>query len=555
MNAQDADLKKRMKDADPKVIGTRIVNKFLVTPHTRFGNPRAEKAPNYVTYPDACTWLGALWFSKAVKNKDMQQRLKELGYYSGSVDGDFGDGTEQAVIAFQKANGLNADGVAGTQTITKLYSNNAVPASSSNSSSGSSGSNTVTATPRPNATATPRPTATPDLSKDIYLRAGSTGQNVRTLQNRLIELGWMDGKADGTYGGATEAAVIAFQKKTSGLWDDGVAGPDTLKALYSNSAAKSSSPVSSIGETLENGSEGDAVRALQKRLKELGYLNGSVDGSFGPSTLSAVISFQEKNGLNADGKAGTATLNALYSANAISASGSSSGGSSGGSSNVTATPSATLKEGDTGEAVKRLQQQLKTLGYYSGSVDGTYGSGTVAAVENFQRINNLTVDGKAGPATQSKLFGTNATANTYSTLREYDEGSAVTTLQSALYELGYFDGPIDGIYGATTKDAVRAFQINNNLKVDGVAGNSTLQAVYSSSAVSAFEVMRVDPAIASVIREGKVHQLDNMIYAGSASGMQTMDGDILRLYNEGLITRENALMYSVNPDVLSRKLR
>ena len=62
MNAQDADLKKRMKDADPKVIGTRIVNKFLVTPHTRFGNPRAEKAPNYVTYPDACTWLGALWF-------------------------------------------------------------------------------------------------------------------------------------------------------------------------------------------------------------------------------------------------------------------------------------------------------------------------------------------------------------------------------------------------------------------------------------------------------------------------------------------------------------
>lgn len=417
--------------------------------------------------------------------RTLQQRLKELGYYSGSVDGDFGDGTEQAVIAFQKANGLNADGVAGTQTITKLYSNNAVPASSSNSSSGSSGSNTVTATPRPNATATPRPTATPDLSKDIYLRAGSTGQNVRTLQNRLIELGWMDGKADGTYGGATEAAVIAFQKKTSGLWDDGVAGPDTLKALYSNSAAKSSSPVSSIGETLENGSEGDAVRALQKRLKALGYLNGSVDGSFGPSTLSAVISFQEKNGLNADGKAGTATLNALYSANAISASGSSSGGSSGGSSNVTATPSATLKEGDTGEAVKRLQQQLKTLGYYSGSVDGTYGSGTVAAVENFQRINNLTVDGKAGPATQSKLFGTNATANTYSTLREYDEGSAVTTLQSALYELGYFDGPIDGIYGATTKDAVRAFQINNNLKVDGVAGNSTLQAVYSSSAVSA----------------------------------------------------------------------
>lgn len=418
--------------------------------------------------------------------KTLQQRLKELGYYSGSVDGKFGDGTEQAVIAFQKANGLTADGVAGTKTITKLYSNNAVAASSSSSSSGGS-TTTVTATPKPNATATPRPTATPDLSKEYYLRLGSTGQNVRTLQTRLIELGWMDGKADGTYGGATEAAVIAFQKKTSGLWDDGVAGPDTLKALYSDSAAKSSSPVSSIGETLENGSEGDAVRALQKRLKELGYLSGSVDGSFGPSTLSAVIAFQGNNGLNADGKAGTATLNALYSSTAVSASGGSSGGGSSGSSSSGSSSSSTttLKEGDTGDAVKKLQRQLKTLGYYSGSVDGTYGSGTVAAVENFQRVNNLKVDGKAGPATQSKLYGTNATANTYSTLREYDEGTAVTNLQYALYELGYFDGPVDGIYGSTTKDAVRAFQINNNLKVDGIAGNSTLQAVYSSTAVSA----------------------------------------------------------------------
>lgn len=423
--------------------------------------------------------------------KTLQQRLKNLGYYSGSVDGKFGDGTEQAVIAFQRANGLDADGVAGTRTITKLYSDNAVPASSSSSSgSGSTGSNTVTATPKPNATATPRPTATPDLSKDIYLQQGSTGKNVRTLQNRLIELGWMDGTADGTFGGATEAAVIAFQKKTSGLWDDGVAGPDTLKALYSDSAAKSSSPVSSIGETLENGSEGDAVRALQKRLKELGYLNGSVDGSFGPSTLSAVIAFQEKNGLTADGKAGTATLNALYSSSAISASGSSSGGSSSGNSSgsnsgSSSTTTVTLQEGDTGDAVKKLQQQLKTLGYYSGSVDGTYGSGTVAAVENFQRVNNLKVDGKAGPATQSKLYGTSAAANTYTTLREYDEGSSVTELQYALYELGYFDGPIDGVYGATTKDAVRAFQINNNLKVDGIAGSNTLQVVYSSTAVSA----------------------------------------------------------------------
>jgi len=65
------------EEADPNYVGERIVNKFLVTPHTRFGNPRAEKEPNYITYPDACTWLGALWFAKATHNSKMVLKLKE----------------------------------------------------------------------------------------------------------------------------------------------------------------------------------------------------------------------------------------------------------------------------------------------------------------------------------------------------------------------------------------------------------------------------------------------------------------------------------------------
>lgn len=65
------------ENADPKDVGNRIVNKFLVTPHTRFGNPRAEKAPNYITYPDACTWLGALWFANATDNREMALQLKD----------------------------------------------------------------------------------------------------------------------------------------------------------------------------------------------------------------------------------------------------------------------------------------------------------------------------------------------------------------------------------------------------------------------------------------------------------------------------------------------
>ena len=55
----------------------------------------------------------------------MQQRLKDLGYLSGKVDGQFGGGTKRAVIAFQRRNGLDTDGVAGESTLAKLYAEDA----------------------------------------------------------------------------------------------------------------------------------------------------------------------------------------------------------------------------------------------------------------------------------------------------------------------------------------------------------------------------------------------------------------------------------------------
>lgn len=74
-SAQGDALKNLPKGSQPQEVGDRIVNKFLKTPHTRFGNPRAEKAPNYITYPDACAWLGALWYAKATDNKQMTAGL------------------------------------------------------------------------------------------------------------------------------------------------------------------------------------------------------------------------------------------------------------------------------------------------------------------------------------------------------------------------------------------------------------------------------------------------------------------------------------------------
>ena len=59
----------------------------------------------------------------------------------------------------------------------------------------------------------------------------------------------------------------------------------------------------------------------------------------------------------------------------------------------------TYQKGSTGSTVKQIQTKLKTWGYYSGSVDGVYGSATEKAVRSFQKKNGLTVDGKAGPQT------------------------------------------------------------------------------------------------------------------------------------------------------------
>ena len=89
-----------------------------------------------------------------------------------------------------------------------------------------------------------------------------------------------------------------------------------------------------------------------------------------------------------------------------------------------------------------------------------------------------------------------------------------------------------------------------------------LQAVVSQQLIpalggglaAAFEIMIVNSAIQNMIREGKVHQMDNVIYAGASEGMVTMDADILRLYQQKRISRENALLYATNPDLLCRRM-
>ena len=72
--------------------------------------------------------------------------------------------------------------------------------------------------------------------------------------------------------------------------------------------------------------------------------------------------------------------------------------------------------------------------------------------------------------------------------------------------------------------------------------------------VPAYEIMQMNSAIRSLIRDNKTHQIDNAIASGAGEGMITMDQSILNLYKAGEITRETALEYSDNPDQLQRRM-
>lgn len=140
------------------------------------------------------------------------------------------------------------------------------------------------------------------------------------------------------------------------------------------------------------GSTGSEVTQIQKKLKNWGYYFGEVDGIFGTQTKNAVMLFQQKNGLSVDGIAGLQTLRAMGI--------SSTSTSSSGSNKVSSIP---IKYGARGNDVKTVQTKLKNWGYYTGSVDGIFGSGTKQAVTSFQKKNGLSADGIVGSQTLKAL--------------------------------------------------------------------------------------------------------------------------------------------------------
>ena len=135
---------------------------------------------------------------------------------------------------------------------------------------------------------------------------------------------------------------------------------------------------------------------------------------------------------------------------------------------------ATIKLGDTGDDVKRLQRvfaRMKTLG--PEDVTGIFGPQTDQAVRGFQQSNGLVVDGVVGPITWSYVHPYREASPA---LRAGSLGPVVAMLQCVLKTGFGYAGAIDGIFGPVTEAVVRTFQSDSALPVTGIMDERTWMA-------------------------------------------------------------------------------
>lgn len=206
-----------------------------------------------------------------------QTKLINKGYSveSSGADGIFGAGTEQAVKQFQADNGLTADGMIGPATWKKLEEST---------------------------------TVMPSSYPGAVIGMGARGENVVKIQNELIRRGYdVPGGADGQYGSGARNAVRAFQKD-HGLDIDGDVGEKTWYALF----PKQQTTIEYPNYLISMGMSDANVKMIQKRLSDLGFSIGNIDGIFGEKTKNAVMEFQRMRGLDADGIVGEKTWNVLF---------------------------------------------------------------------------------------------------------------------------------------------------------------------------------------------------------------------------------------------------
>lgn len=385
---------------------------------------------------------------------------------------------------------------------------------------------------------------------------GHTGIKVFSIQNKLIDYNLAISEDElGIYGVKTHAAIRKFQKMKK-LNVDGVAGPETLAALFINKNIAEVEVEDHIlleiqeGQLFRFGDKGDAVKEIQKKLYAAGYYHFDKDGIFGFRTEDAVRSYQKDNGLQIDGIVGEETyqhiagvsikvtiekeedqnlVTMVYSSYEVSD-----------IPAPTITEQVTkqekndintvdlLKNGDSGQAVKDLQRLLQNKGYYQSRIDGQFGPMTEAAVRNYQIQNHLSVDGIAGKRTILHLKTAPAAAPMPSRSASPPTTSESTSGSNGIITYGKRFIGTPYVWGGTTPNG---FDCSGFLmyiyKKNGINIPRTVSDIWSfSSPVSSLQVG--DIVFFQTYKKGPSHAgiyLGNQrfLHAGASSGVTISD--------------------------------
>lgn len=247
---------------------------------------------------------------------------------------------------------------------------------------------------------------TGDTYPGVPLSRGSRGGAVLRMQSYLNVIRQEYPRIpllteDGVFGASTEHAVEDYQQifhlSVTGIIDEHTWN-SIVETYHSMPGAEHPYP----GKVLRHGASGTSVAYMQQQLNILAQVYTAIphltaDGKFGDNTEKAVRLFQRQFGLSADGDIGPNTWNAIVAkAAAVQANSP--------APVVTVYPGSTIKRGSHSDWTRFVQSYLSEIPTAQGGspslvVDGNFGSGTTAAVEKFQGVHHLKVDGIVGPST------------------------------------------------------------------------------------------------------------------------------------------------------------
>ena len=476
--------------------------------------------------------------------KALQRGLKMLCCYSGTPDGKYGGGTEAAVQKFQKQQGIEADGIVGDETwhclVEELFSLGTALKEQGFYKGYVSGAPSVKLyealcafqrarglQPDGMAGAATRARLFRYGESGVFpLDLGSKGDYVWNLQYALLALCCNPGGMDGVYGSATAEAVRKYRKRY-GFPDNGVVD----STLFEHSKEK--------------------IRRIQRALREKGYPTAAEEGYADANLIEQIRAYQKQNWLTADGQVGPATeellfgavqgdaldslplkrksrgervQNLQYALRMLCIDPNGTDGIFGGGTEAAVKKYQkrcqlaesgvvdTALWGRLSAEIKPLQEALRNKGY-SCRADGVADTACYQAVLDFQRKHALSADGMIGRGTKTLLFGdANAGGTLSAVLREGSSGSLTRYLQQLLAEQNYAV-TVDGVFGSEMKRAVENFQQKHGLTSDGIFGAQSWKKLFEvrSKLVLFSDTMRFVQAAEIELQLGFAEDYENNI--------------------------------------------